>query len=98
MIVSGTSTVTIITTSTTVGEAIITGTTVKPTITFTGTLSSPVNAGDKVYLMQPQGAIPVGSSTISIQAPTIFATAGGPALIELTGSTACSINLLGGQH
>jgi hypothetical protein len=98
MVVSGTGTVSIVTTSTTVGEAIITGTTVEPTITFTGTLSSPVNAGDKVYLMSPQGTVPVGVSTISIQAPTIFATAGGPALIELTGSTNCSINLLGGTH
>lgn len=60
----------------------------------------PVNlaSGDKVHLMLPGGTILVGATTKEINAPTVFATAQGPALIDLTGTAACRINLVAGEY
>ena len=85
-----------------VGErAIVTGTGApdvsgNPTITLASPLINAVNMGDKVYQMNTNGTIGVGASTLSLSAPTIFASPYGPVLIELTGSAKCHINIVAG--
>jgi len=85
-----------------VGErAIITGTAAldssgNPTITLASPTINPVNVGDKVYQMNVNGTIGVGASTLSLAAPTIFASPYGPALVELTGTAKCHINIVAG--
>ena len=85
-----------------VGErALITGTGApdasgNPTITLANPIINPVNVGDKVYQMNVNGTIGVGAATLSLSAPTIFASPYGPALIELTGSAKCHINIVAG--
>ena len=44
------------------------------------------------------GPIPVGATTKELNAPTIFATAEGPELIDPSGTAACRINLLAGEY
>ena len=66
-------------------------------ITLKANLSINLAKGDKVYPMLPNGTILVGATTKELNAPTIFATAQGPALIELTGTAACRINIVAGE-
>ena len=82
-------------------RAIITGTGAldssgNPTITLASPTINPVNVGDRVYQMKVNGTIGVGAATLSLAAPTIFASPYGPALIELTGTAACHINIVAG--
>jgi hypothetical protein len=82
-------------------RAIITGTGAldsngNPTITLANPTINPVNVGDKVYQMNVNGTIGVGAATLSLAAPTIFASPYGPALIELTGTARCHINIVAG--
>jgi hypothetical protein len=85
-----------------VGErAVITGTGApdasgNPTITLASPIINPVNVGDKVYQMNVNGTIGVGAATLSLAAPTIFASPYGPVLIELTGTAKCHINIVAG--
>ena len=48
--------------------------------------------------MVPNGSIPVGATTKELNAPTVFATLEGPALIDLTGTAACRINIVAGEY
>ena len=82
-------------------RAIITGTGAldsigNPTITLANPTINPVNVGDRVYQMKVNGTIGVGAATLSLSAPTIFASPYGPALIELTGTAQCHINIVAG--
>jgi len=67
-----------------------------PTVTLASPTVNPVNVGDKVYQMKVNGTIGVGATTLSLAAPTIFASPYGPALIELTGTANCHINIVAG--
>ena len=67
-------------------------------ITLKANLPINMARGDKVYLMLPNGTILVGATTKELNAPTIFATAQGPALIEVTGTAACRINIVAGEY
>ena len=66
-------------------------------ITLKANLPLNLARGDKVYLMTANGTILVGATTKELNAPTIFATAQGPALIDLTGTAACRINIVAGE-
>ncbi len=67
-------------------------------ITLKANLPITLSKGDKVYLMLANGTITVGSATKEINAPTVFATPEGPALIDLSGTAACRINLVAGEY
>jgi len=67
-------------------------------ITLKANLPMNLSRGDKVYPMLPNGTITVGVATKEINAPTIFATTQGPALIDLSGTGACKINLVAGEY
>src|SRR5690606_2240168 len=68
------------------------------TITLKANLGLALAPGDQVHLMAAQGQIPVGSTTKEANAPTVFATNEGPALLELDGTAACRINLVAGEY
>jgi hypothetical protein len=67
-------------------------------ITLQANLPFNLSPGDKIYLMLPNGTISVGAATKEVTAPTIFATSQGPALIDLSGTAACRINLVAGEY
>ena len=67
-------------------------------ITLAANLPFNLTKGDKVYLMAPNGTILVGATTKELNAPTVFATAQGPLLIDLTGTAACRINIVAGEY
>ena len=68
------------------------------TITLGANLGLALAPGDSVHLMASKGQIPVGAATKEANAPTVFAVAEGPALIELDGTAACRINLVAGEY
>jgi hypothetical protein len=68
------------------------------TITLNANLGLALAPGDTVHLMAAKGQIPVGAATKEANAPTVFAVAEGPALIELDGTSACRINLVAGEY
>lgn len=67
-------------------------------ITPKANLPTILRPGDKVYLMVPGGSITVGAATKEVDAPTVFATGQGPALIDVSGTAACRINLVAGEY
>ena len=67
-------------------------------ITLAANLPFNLTKGDKIYLMAPNGTILVGATTKELNAPTVFATAQGPLLIDLTGTAACRINIVAGEY
>ncbi len=66
-------------------------------ITLKSNLGLSLLPGDRVYLMAAAAQIPVGAATKEANAPTVFAALEGPVLIELDGTSACSINLVAGE-
>jgi hypothetical protein len=67
-------------------------------ITLKANLPVTLRPGDKVYLMVPAGSIAVGAATKEVNAPTVFATGWGPALVDVSGTASCRINLVAGEY
>ena len=94
----------IVSSTTAVASLVGSGTTLVVTSSTMGSITLAANLpfnltkGDKVYLMVPNGTIPVGATTKELNAPTVFATLEGPALIDLTGTAACRINIVAGEY
>lgn len=67
-------------------------------VTLAANLGVALAPGDTIYLMAAAGQIPVGATTKEVNAPTVFVVHEGPALLELDGTSACRINLVGGEY
>lgn len=66
----------------------------------TAALSFTLNANDPVFLMTANGTIPVGSNTVSASTSggVAFGSKGKPLLLEVDGTSACSLNLAAGRY
>lgn len=82
-------------------ERLVISATNSTTITFTANLAASVAAGDYVNKMAAKGTIPVGATTKEINAAHggVFNGASGKSvLIDLDGTSACSINVAAGVY
>ncbi len=68
-------------------------------VNFTTAIGNPLAAGDNIWLLGPGVSTPVGAATLRIANDATFvAPAGRPARLQLTGTSACSINSAVGKY